>query len=87
VRQRFASAVSCPSSEAELCPRVTGPTVWWAVGATWAVGPRVYLTRVLGSFAFCFFEVSGFSLVVYGTLMAVPDSSPRAFAGVSVGIP
>jgi hypothetical protein len=37
-RRRFASAVSCPSSEAEFRPRVAGPTVWWAVGATCAVG-------------------------------------------------
>jgi hypothetical protein len=38
-RRRFASVVSCPSSEAEFRPRVARPTVWWAVGATWAVGP------------------------------------------------
>jgi hypothetical protein len=31
--------------------------------------------------------VSGFSLVVEGTLMIVPDSSPRASVGVSVRIP
>jgi hypothetical protein len=53
-RRRFASAASCPSSEAEFCPRVAGPTVWWAVGAIRAVGLRVYLACVLGSFAFCF---------------------------------
>jgi hypothetical protein len=27
-RRKFASAVSCPSSEAEFRPRVAGPTVW-----------------------------------------------------------
>jgi hypothetical protein len=37
--RRFASVVSCPSSKAEFCPRVVGPTVWWAVGAIGAVGP------------------------------------------------
>jgi hypothetical protein len=40
--------VLCPSSEAEFHPRVAGPTV--LVGR-WAV---IYLTRVLGSFVFCF---------------------------------
>jgi hypothetical protein len=34
-----------------------------------------------------FAKVSGFSLVVLGTLMAVPDSSSRASVGVSIGIP
>jgi hypothetical protein len=58
VRQSFTSATPCPSSEAEFRPRVARPTVWWAVG------PWVHLTRVLGSFAFVFTKVSGFSLVV-----------------------
>jgi hypothetical protein len=40
-RRKFASAVSYPSSEAEFRPRVAGPTVWWATGATRAVGPAV----------------------------------------------
>jgi hypothetical protein len=38
-RRRLASAAPCPSSEAEFRPRVARPTVWLAVGATWAVGP------------------------------------------------
>jgi hypothetical protein len=47
--------VLCPSSEAEFCPRVAGPTI--LVGC-WAV---IYLMCVLGSFVFCFFaKVSGF---------------------------
>jgi hypothetical protein len=33
-RRKFASVVSCPSSEAKF-----QPTAWWAVGATRAVGP------------------------------------------------
>jgi hypothetical protein len=40
-RREFASAVSCPSSEAEFRPRVAGPTVWWAAGTTKAVGLAV----------------------------------------------
>jgi hypothetical protein len=40
-RRKFASAMSYPSSEAEFCPRVAGPTVWWAAGATLAVGSAV----------------------------------------------
>jgi hypothetical protein len=38
-RRRFASAAPRPSSEVEFRPRVARPTVWWAVGATWAMGP------------------------------------------------
>jgi hypothetical protein len=38
-----------PSSEAEFHLRVARQTVWWVVG------PWVYLTRVLGSFALDFF--------------------------------
>jgi hypothetical protein len=40
-RRKLASAVSCPSSEAEFRPRVAGPTVCWAAGATRAVGLAV----------------------------------------------
>jgi hypothetical protein len=37
-RRRFTSVVSCPSSEAKFRPRVAGPTVWRAAGATRAMG-------------------------------------------------
>jgi hypothetical protein len=40
-RRKFASGLTWPSNEAEFRPRVAGPTVWWAVGATRAVGPTV----------------------------------------------
>jgi hypothetical protein len=38
-RREFVSVVPCPSSEAEFRPRMAGPTVWWAAGATKVVGP------------------------------------------------
>jgi hypothetical protein len=39
--RKFASAVMWHSSEAEFRPRVAGPTVRWAAGATRAVGPTI----------------------------------------------
>jgi hypothetical protein len=66
--RKSTNGVSCPSSEAEFCSRVAGPSAWWAVGATRAVGPGVepwvYLKHVLGSFVFCFCESKWFSQVV-----------------------
>jgi hypothetical protein len=35
-RRSFTSAAPCPSSEAEFRPRVARPTVWWAVGLSYA---------------------------------------------------
>jgi hypothetical protein len=58
-RQSCTGAAPCPSSEAEFRPRVARPIVWWAVG------PWVYLARVLRLVCVCFFtNVSGFFLVV-----------------------
>jgi hypothetical protein len=53
-------------------------------------GPWVcgFVLRVcLGSFAFIFHEFKRVSSGCLGTLMAVPDSSPRASMGVPVRIP
>jgi hypothetical protein len=68
-RQKFASAVPCPSSEAEFRPRVVGPTVWWAAGATrgpWARSLGCELSYVCFRFVYVLFfaKESGFSLVV-----------------------
>jgi hypothetical protein len=49
-RRSFTSAAPCPSSEAEFRPRVAGPIVCWAVG------PWVYLTRVLRFVCVCFLQ-------------------------------
>jgi hypothetical protein len=77
-RRRFANVVPRPSSEVEFCPRVAGPTVWWAIGTTWVVGPWVYLTHVLGSFAFCFLaKVSGFPWLFRGPLWLSPTVAPE----------
>jgi hypothetical protein len=65
--------VLCPSSEAEFRPRVAGPTVWWAVGATEAVS---YLKRALGLFAFCFLRKKvGFPWLFRGPLWLSPALS------------
>jgi hypothetical protein len=53
-------------------------------GGPWAHG---FILRVfLGSFAFIFYEGKRVPPGFLGTLMVVPDSSPRASAGVSVRI-
>jgi hypothetical protein len=49
---------------------VARPIVWWAVG------PWVYLVRVFRFVCVLFFmKVNGFSLVVQGTVIAVPDKN------------
>jgi hypothetical protein len=58
--RKSTSGAPCPSNEAEFRLRVAEPSAWWAAGVTRAVGPAVgpwvYLKRVLGSFVFCFCE-------------------------------
>jgi hypothetical protein len=81
-RWRFASTVLCPSNEAEFRPRVAGPTVlvgrWGHQGrgpGHWAV---IYLKRVLGSFAFCFFRKKvSFPWLFRGPLWMSPTVAPE----------
>jgi hypothetical protein len=83
-RQNSVGVGLCPSSEAESRPRVAG--------ADCAGGPLGPLGLCLGMFyvaefvyVLLFAKESGFSLVISGTPMAVPNSSPRAYVVISVG--
>jgi hypothetical protein len=84
-RRRRASVALCPSSEAEFHPRVAGPTIlagrWGHQGRGPQLLGRDFLSMFLvGEFVCVLFfaKVNGFPPVFWGTLIAVPDSSPRA---------
>jgi hypothetical protein len=60
--EAFTRAAPAPSSEAEFRPKVSRPLVWWAVG------PLVYLMRVVRFVRILFYEGKWVSPNCLGTL-------------------